>query len=100
MDNMECESEPVHSVVWYNVCQSEHVHSVVYYNPFIMWLFKFLTKSERPHYVCQSEHVHFVIYYNRFIMWLFPFLTKSERLHYVYVDVNMESESEPVHSVV
>jgi hypothetical protein len=50
--------------------------------------------------VCQSEHVHSVFYYNRFILWLFTFLTKNERLHYVYVDVNMESESEPVHSVV
>jgi hypothetical protein len=54
--NVECESEPVHSVVWYNVCQSEHVHSLVYYNRFILWLSTFLTKSERLHYNYGREY--------------------------------------------
>jgi hypothetical protein len=41
--NVECESEPIHSLVWYTVkgytafmdnmeCKSEPVHSVVWYN--------------------------------------------------------------------
>jgi hypothetical protein len=60
----------------------------------------FYIQSEGCACVCESEHVHSVVYYNRFILCLFTFLINSERLHYVYVDVNMESESEPVHSVV
>jgi hypothetical protein len=69
--------------------------------PFTLGLWDWLqTYSPSSACVCESEHVHSVVYYNRFILWLFTFLINSERLHYVYVDVNMESESEPVHSVV